>query len=241
MADYRLPTDVRPTHYDLTLAPSLTDFTFRGEESIALEVARPTSRIIVNTAEVAVQSARLNLAAGGSVAASRIETDEDAETTTFSFDRSLPTGPATLHLQFTGILNDQLRGFYRSRYTGADGQQGFLVTTQFEATDARRAFPCWDEPAVKATFRVTLVVPSELAAISNTPVESETPLGNGTKAVRFAESPKMSTYLLAFLVGDFASVEATAANGTMMRVWATRGREEPGRSALAKAVRWGSV
>ena len=237
MADYRLPTDVRPTHYDLTLAPSLTDFTFRGEESIALEVARPTSRIIVNTAEVAVQSARLSLAVGGAVAASRIETDEDAETTTLSFDHDLPSGTAILHLQFTGTLNDQLRGFYRSRYTGADGQQGFLATTQFEATDARRAFPCWDEPAVKATFRVTLVVPSELAAISNTPVESETPLGNGTKAVRFAESPKMSTYLLAFLVGDFASVEATAANGTMMRVWATRGREEQGRYALDNAVR----
>ena len=115
--------------------------------------------------------------------------DEDAETVALRFDRPVPVGSASLSVQFTGILNDQLRGFYRSQYTDADGATRYLATTQFEPTDARRAFPCWDEPARKATFQVTLCVRRDLVAVSNMPVESEEDAGDGLKAVRFCRDP----------------------------------------------------
>ena len=234
---FRLPSEVRPLKYNLTLDPNLDDFTFRGEESVELKIAEPTDRITLNAAELQISEVRLELEDGSAVPVKDVAVDESSETATFSFDRKIPPGTATLHTHFTGELNDQLRGFYRSQYTAPDGQQRFLASTQFEATDARRAFPCWDDPATKATFQVTLVIPSDLVAISNTLVEMETPQNGGTKAVHFAESPKMSTYLLAFIVGDLASVEATAPNGTLVRVWTTRGKEGQGRYALENAVR----
>ena len=156
------------------------------------------------------------------------------------FDSEIPTGPATLELTFTGELNDRLRGFYRSHYTDIDGHERYLATTQFEATDARRAFPCWDEPAVKAAFKVTLVVPGDLVAVSNMPVVSEEVAPSASpaslKVVRFSETPVMSTYLLAFVVGDLTSVEQRTDGGTLMRVWTTRGKQEQGRFALETAV-----
>ena len=234
---FRLPVDVRPLKYSLTLTPDLDTFTFLGEETVELQVTKPVSTITANASELEISQAQLTLKDGATLPAKEISLDEAAETVTYSFDRSIPEGTATLNVRFTGTLNDELRGFYRSQYKAADGRERFLATTQFEATDARRAFPCWDDPAVKATYQVTLVVPSDLVAISNMPVESETPVEGGTKAVRFAESPRMSTYLLAFIVGDFASVEATAPNGTVVRVWTTRGKEEQGRFATENAVR----
>ena len=194
---FRLPTHVRPLRYRLTLAPNLDDFTFRGEETIDLEVTTAIDRITLNAVELQVARANLVLADGSDLPASDISLDEGSETATFTFGRSIPTGEAALTIEFTGTLNDQLRGFYRSQYSTPDGQQRYLATTQFEATDARRAFPCWDEPEAKATFQVTLEVPSALAAISNMPIESERLLEGGLKAVTFAESPRMSTYLLA--------------------------------------------
>ncbi|MFQ5875096.1 MAG: M1 family metallopeptidase, partial [Dehalococcoidia bacterium] len=236
-ASHRLPTNVRPENYHITLKPDFNEFIFQGEERVEVEMVEPTSSITLNAAELQISSAQVSLDNGIVLPVRQTDLDESAETVTFSFDRSLPRGPATLAINFTGTLNDQLRGFYRSRYTTADGVEHYLATTQFEATDARRAFPCWDEPALKAVFTVTLVVPSKLAAISNTDVVDETHRDDGTKAVHFAETPRMSTYLLAFVVGDFASVEATAPGGTLVRVWATRGKEELGRFALDNAVR----
>ena len=233
---YRLPDNVLPTKYDLTLTPDLTDFTFSGNETISIQVTGTTDRIAVNSIDLEVVEARITLEDGTSLTATDIALDEESETATFTFGQSIPVGTAALHIGFTGTLNDQLRGFYRSQYTNPEGKEQYLATTQFEATDARRAFPCWDDPAVKATFQVTLVIPSDLVAISNTLVESETPQDGNTKALRFAETPRMSTYLLAFIVGDFASVEQRAPNGTLVRVWATRGKEEQGRFAVENAV-----
>lgn len=234
---YRLPTNVRPRRYSLTLAPDLNSFTFDGEETVDIELLFPTDSIMLNAAELSIIQAHVELADGTALVATDIALNEAYETATLFFGQIIPPGAAKLNIRFSGVLNDQLRGFYRSRYRDVEGQERILATTQFEATDARRAFPCWDEPAIKATFQVTLVIPSDLVAISNMPVESETRSDGNTKAVRFAESPKMSTYLLAFIVGDFASVEATAANGTLVRVWATRGNEDQGQFALENSVK----
>ena len=232
-----LPANVKPTRYVLALKPDLGEFTFRGEETVEIEVLEPTSTITLNAAELQVQSGRLTPADGPAMSASDIALDEEAGTATLTFDAEVPAGPAKLELGFTGEINDRLRGFYRSRYVGADGQERHLATTQFEATEARRAFPCWDEPSLKAAFELTLTLPSDLVAISNMPIADESREPDGTKTVRFEETPVMSTYLLAFVIGDLKAVEQTAGDGTLVRVWATAGKEEQGRFALETSVR----
>ena len=140
-------------------------------------------------------------------------------------------------MRFTGTLNDRLVGFYRSEYQDNEGRTRHLATTQFEATDARRAFPCWDEPARKSVFDVTLVFDDSLQAVSNTPIVEESAPGPGLRSVRFGETPVMSTYLLAFVVGDLVSVEAEAVNGTTIGVWTTRGKENQAEFALDTSVK----
>ena len=131
---------------------------------------------------------------------------------------SLPTGPAILEIAFDGFLNDKLVGFYRSTYTDVNGVDHVIATTQFENTDARRAFPCWDEPSFKATFQVNLTVPSELKTYSNSPVESDVDLGNGQRTVSFRPTMIMSTYLVAFVVGAFEESETIDVDGIPLRV-----------------------
>ena len=232
-----LPSNVVPVRYELTISPDLNDFTFDGSETVDVDVLEPTSTISLNCIEIAVQSCIATVADGRSLESRPAEYDESDETATFQFESALPAGTARLDIRFTGELNDKLRGFYRSRYVDTNGNERYLATTQFEATDARRAFPCWDAPSLKATFAVTLEVPQDLVAVSNMPMEDESARGDGTKVVRFAETPRMSTYLLVFVVGDMASVEGHAADGTLIRVWATSGNEQKGRFALDTAVK----
>ena len=227
-----LPAGVRPSRYELMLAPNLDDFTFRGDETVEIEVLEPTSEITLNCAELQIQSCRLTGADGSALVPVEARFDESDETVTFTFEGPLPVGSARLALEFTGELNEKLRGLYRSHYTDQDGAERYIATTQFEATDARRAFPCWDEPALKATFQVTLLVPAGLAAVSNMPIVSETDAGPGLSRKEFAETPPMSTYLLAFVIGDLRSIEKCADDGTLIRVWATGGKEEQGHFAL---------
>ena len=231
-----LPKNVRPVHYRLTLTPDLAEATFCGHVSIDLEVLEPTDTVVLNSIDLDVASGSLRLA-DGSECECEVTLDNDEETASFRFGSALPAGPATLDISFTGVLNDKLRGFYRSRYVDASGEERYLATTQFEATDARRAFPCWDEPALKASFQVTLVVPSDLRAVSNTPVERECDVSGGMRRVEYAKTPVMSTYLLAFVVGDLRSIERRADNGTLIRVWATPGNEDKGEFALDVSCR----
>ncbi|MDX1534133.1 MAG: M1 family metallopeptidase [Thermoplasmata archaeon] len=216
------------------MTPDLEAFTFRGEADIEVTTQDPTSRILMNAVELDITEAHVTLE-DGRVLEADITLDEDLERVTLALEQNLPPGPATVSLRFSGTLNDQLRGFYRSHYTTPEGDDRYMATTQFEATDARRAFPCWDEPARKATFDVTLVVPSGMVAVANTPVAGEKDRHDGTKEVRFAETPRMSTYLLAFVVGDLATVEGAAKDGTQVRVVTVRGKEELGRYALKSA------
>ncbi len=233
-----LPADVKPIRYALTLTPDLGDFTFRGDESIEIEVLEPTSTIALNSAEIAIQSCTLTLSDGSALSPVETSVNEEDETAAFRFGVELPAGRATLALEFSGELNDKLRGFYRSKYRPQDGEgESHIATTQFEATDARRAFPCWDEPALKARFQVTLLIPSDLVAVSNMPVAAEREEGDGLQRVEFAETPPMSTYLLAFVVGDLRAIEQRASDGTLIRIWATAGMEEQGRFALEVSLK----
>src|SRR5919106_313839 len=231
-----LPTSVVPRKYQLKLQPDFDKFTFQGEETIDIDVVQTTPEVVLNAAEIEVQSVTL-LRNGSESATTSISYDKERETVTLTFGQPIPVGAAQLKLLFTGELNDKLRGFYRSQYTDADGNTRYLATTQFEATDARRAFPCWDEPERKASFEVILVIPEDMVAVSNTPVVEESPPWSGLKAVRFAETPVMSTYLLAFIAGDLTFIEKQAASGTRVGVWTTRGKEEQGRFALDTSVK----
>src|SRR5919106_386679 len=231
-----LPDTVQPNKHQIKLHPNLSQFTFQGEETIDIEVVEPTSEITLNSDEIQIESAALTQGST-SIIADQITYDKERETATLAFGQTISRGRARLDIKFAGELNDKLRGFYRSQYTTIEGETGYLAATQFEATDARRAFPCWDEPARKARFEVTLVIPENLVAVSNTSIVEESPDGPGLKAVRFAETPVMSTYLLAFVVGDLTSIKQEASNGTRVAVWTTRGKEEQGQFALDTSVK----
>jgi puromycin-sensitive aminopeptidase len=225
--EHRLPTDVVPRAYRLTLEPDLEKFTFNGEVAIDLDVRQATREIVLHAAELEIQSASLG----------EVRMDAARERATIVAQEPLKPGPVTVTIRFTGTLNDKMRGFYRSTYTRPDGSKGVMATTQFESTSARRAFPCFDEPALKATFDVTLVVPKALTAISNMPVVLDETAEGGRRRVRYAKSPVMPTYLLAFIVGEFESIEAKTKDGVQVRVFSTPGRVELCRFALETAVR----
>jgi puromycin-sensitive aminopeptidase len=214
---YRLPNTVVPRAYRLWMAPDLDAATFRGRAEIDVDVLEPVTSITLNAIQLELSAMTVRGAQGEQTSAAPV-LDETYETGTFSFDAPVGAGPATLRIEFTGVLNDQLEGFYLSTYEDVHGVSHRIATTQFEATDARKAFPCWDEPAFKATYEVALDIPEELAAFSNMSEVSSAPSGPGRREVRFAPTPIMSTYLLAFVVGAFEASDVTMAAGTAVRV-----------------------
>ena len=207
----RLPGTVVPESYDLTFGPDLAKATFTGDEIIHVNVLQPSSNVILNAAELQFQEVSVTSHAVTQTA--RVSLDPDKEQATLAFEQQLPAGPAEIHIRFTGILNDKLRGFYLSK-----SERRNYAVTQFESTDARRAFPCFDEPAFKAVFRITLIIDKGDIAISNGKVVSDAPgPAEGKHTVTFSPSPKMSSYLVAMLVGDFACREG-GADGIPIRV-----------------------
>lgn len=193
----RLPQTVHPEHYTLTLTPNLKDATFTGSEKIEVVLDQPLQSITLNAAQIKFESVTTHV--DGKDLKATVTEDPQKEQATFAFGQTLPAGHLTLDIQYTGILNGQLRGFYLSK----TAKRNYAVT-QFEPTDARRAFPSFDEPAFKATFDTTLIVNDGDTAISNTNIVSDTPGPvAGKHTIHFATTPKMSTYLVAFLVGDF--------------------------------------
>ena len=222
---HRLPTSVEPQHYDLTLSPDLGSATFTGEERVRVVVHEAVTEIVLNAAELEIHSAEL-VSDEGERRDGTVVLDADNQRATITLDREAAPGPWTLGLTFSGILNDKLRGFYRSTFTDDAGDEHVIATTQFESTDARRAFPCWDEPDRKATFGVTLIVDDALTAISNSPIEEETDLGNGKRQVEFADTMRMSTYLVAFIVGPFEFSETVDVDGVPLRIAAVPGKSQ---------------
>jgi puromycin-sensitive aminopeptidase len=229
--DYRLPATVVPKRYDLRLEPDLVAATFAGEAVITVEVETTVTEIVCNAAELAIQSAALTRDSSVPIHGS-ITLDEANERARFVFPAAIAPGEWKLTLRFTGTLNDRLHGFYRSTYKAAGGAAHTIAATQFEATDARRGFPCWDEPAFKAVFGITLVVAETLAAVSNSAVAREESLGDGRRAVQFADTIRMSTYLVAFVVGELEATEPVMVGSTPLRVWCVPGKKHLARFAL---------
>lgn len=231
----RLPNHISPIKYDLTLKPDLEAFTFEGKELIELKIEKPTKEIILHCKDITIVTSEIIYNDKKEFA--KISYQEKNETTTFLFKNTIQKGKANLIVVFEGVINDKLRGFYKSTYS-IDGQTKHLATTQFEATDARRAFPCFDEPAQKAIFDVSLIIPGEKTAISNTlPINIEEHEGE-YKVVKFSPTPIMSTYLLAFIVGDFEFIEGwTKGKKTKVRVFTTKGKIHQAKFALDVAIK----
>jgi puromycin-sensitive aminopeptidase len=220
---FRLPQHVVPTRYNLRLEPDLTAFTFTGKETVALTIREATSEIVFNAVELHIADATIENDANVMRCGS-IECEPSTERCRIRFDTVLQPGAWRLVLSFTGILNDKLRGFYRSTYKDAKGNTRSLAATQFEATDARRAFPCWDEPAFKAIFVATLVIDPALTAVSNTPIVVERHEA-GKKVLQFADTIRMSTYLVAFVVGELESTQPVFVGSTPLRIWSVPGKQ----------------
>jgi puromycin-sensitive aminopeptidase len=225
-----LPSHVTPIRYNLTLKPDLENFTFWGKEVIDIMIDKDIKEITLHSKDIDIETAQASVQF-----ATKIYYDTKAETTTFTFKNKISRGKIKLTLVFNGIINETLRGFYKSKYE-IDGVTKHLATTQFEATDARRAFPCFDEPAQKAVFDVSLIIPGTHTAISNTLPTSIKEHEAGYKIISFAPTPKMSTYLLAFIIGDFEYVEKNAGR-TLVRVYTTAGKKHQAKFALDVAIR----
>jgi puromycin-sensitive aminopeptidase len=222
---YRLLRTVVPSRYDLTLEPDLDAGTFRGNVDIALAVLEPVTEIILNANELRLEGATFTAADGRSVEVSKILTDDDAERATVDLAEAAEPGDWTLRIVFAGELNPRLTGFYRSTYPDGDGRTQVVGTTHFEATDARRAFPCWDEPDLKAVFATTLVVKEGLTAVSNGPEVGREVLGDGRVRIRFGDTMKMSTYLAAWVVGPLELTEPADARGVPVRIVHVPGKD----------------
>ena len=224
----RLPETARPENYKLTFTPDLENAKFEGDETIATRVLKPTNEITLNAVDIDFHD--VTITSGGATQKGRVSPEKDKEMVVLSVDKQLAAGPATIHITYTGILNSEMRGLY----LGKDDQGRKYASTQFESTDARRAFPSFDEPDYKATFDITAVADKGLAAISNQKVMSDTPGPGDKHTVKFATTAKMSSYLAALVVGNFEYIEGEA-DGIPIRVYATTGKKEMGKFALESA------
>ena len=220
---YRLPRHVRPSRYELYLEPDLDSKTFTGQAVITIEVAQPTNAIVLNAAELEIYSATI-AGSSGQRSEGHVTLQSERERCVISFSTAIEPGIRHLSLSFKGMLNDKLRGFYRSTYIDSDGTKRAMAATQFEATDARRAFPCWDEPDFKAVFAVTLAIDPDLTALSNAAIRSEE-MRSGKKLVRFTDTMTMSTYLVAFLVGQLEGTRPVMVGKTPVRIWTVPGKQ----------------
>ncbi|MGA9277689.1 MAG: M1 family metallopeptidase [Ilumatobacter sp.] len=220
--------------YDVRIRPALGDASFSGEVSITLAVERPTSVIVLNAIELDIGSVEVDGTAG------RWTLDESTERMTVALDDQIDPGPAVLTIGFSGTLNDKLRGFYRSTYVDHDGVEQVIATTQMQATDCRRAFPCWDEPEFKAVFGITLDIDEGLTAISNGS-EIERSSADGRTVIRFADTMVMSSYLVAFVVGRLEMTEPLDVDGIPLRLVHVPGKADLtgfGLDVGAFALRW---
>ncbi|CAG9771129.1 unnamed protein product [Ceutorhynchus assimilis] len=228
----RLPKTVKPEHYKLNLVPDFKSFTFKGDVAVKIEVVKSTDEIVLNSLELVIDNAQVK---GDKVFIPKdIQVSHSDETVTFKFDTHIAPGSYSLDIVFNGEINEKMKGLYRSKYVNEKGENSYTVVTQFEPTDARRCFPCWDEPALKATFDISLEVPKNLVALSNMPVKQEEEKGSLVK-YNFETTPIMSTYLVAAVIGEYDYVEDVSLDGVKVRVYTPIGKKEQGLFALEVA------
>jgi puromycin-sensitive aminopeptidase len=226
---------VLPTRYDLHLEPDLGTFTFEGRVSIEVGVIESVEEIVLNAAEIDLREATLR---GGvaEIAISEIGYDDEFARATLKLEKPAAPGDYTLDISYSGLINDQLRGLYRSVYRDGNGAEHVIATSQCQATDARRVLPCWDEPDLKATFKTTMVVADGLEAFSNGEEVARTALDDGRVQFEFSETMKMSTYLLAFIVGPFEATDPVLAHDTPVRIIVPKGNLHLTSLALENAI-----
>ena len=218
--------DVIPKNYQLTFEPDLEKFVFDGTEKIAIECKKPTTTITMHCAEINIISCKVQV--DRKDVPCTATTNEKKEELRIKLKHSV-CGKAVIDIVFQGVLNDRLLGFYRSKYK-YHSKTKFLATTQFEAADARRAFPCWDEPQTKATFDISIITQDRFSAVSNMPVASKKRQKNKT-VYKFARTPVMSTYLVYLGVGEF-EYQTTKVGKTQIRVITTKGNKSTGKFSL---------
>jgi aminopeptidase N len=233
----QLPRSVRPLQYTIAATPDAPNLRFTSRAYIDIEVLEPTDTITLNAAELEFQSVTLApLGAEGKPAsparaARNISTDADQQTASFRFPGRLSPGRYQLTADYTGKINTQASGLFALDYDSPQGKKRALYT-QFEAPDARRFFPGWDEPRFRTPYNLSVTVPADHMAISNMPQAGVQNHGNGTKTVTFQQSPPMSSYLLFLGTGEFDRISATAKGGTEVGVVTKKGDGEKGRFAL---------
>src|SRR6202158_3934782 len=221
----RLPEGSRPENYKLTFTPDLEKATFEGDEVIAIRLLKPTSEITLNAIDIDFHE--VTVTSGSTTQRAKVTPEKKKEMVVLSVEKPLAAGPATVHIAYTGILNNEMRGLY----LGKDDHGHRYVASQFEATDARRAFPSFDEPDYKATFDIAAVADKGQVAISNYKVVSDTPGPGDRHTVKFATTAKMSSYLAALVVGNFEYIEGSV-DGIPIRGYSTPGKQEMGKLAV---------
>ena len=230
---YRLPRAVLPRHYAVVLEPELDAATFTGSVDITVNAVDTVDEIVLNAIELSISTVFVD------GVASTFSTDTDSERL-FIAAPVMP-GPHTISITFTGILNDKLRGFYRSTYKDDDGTEHVIACSQMQATDCRRAFPCFDEPDFKAEFGITLVVDEDLMAVSNGPEIRREAVASGRVAITFEDTMPMSTYLVAVIVGRLEASDPVDVAGTPLRIVHVPGKGHLTQFALdvgASSLRW---
>ena len=226
----KLPKTVIPIHYAIELEPNLEHLTLAGREVVDIEVREPTARLVLNAVNMTLSAASLDEEAQSAA----IALDAGAETATLTFAQPLAAGRHTLRISFSAHITKFGRGLFYVDYPTEAGMRRML-SSHLEPADARRIFPCWDEPAFKASFGVTVTVPRAHLAVSNMPVAQEQPLTPSLKRVAFETTPKMSTYLFVLATGELDRLSAEA-DGVSVGVVTTTGKREQGRFALDSAV-----
>jgi len=242
VAEYqRLPQFAVPERYDLYFEPSFENGDFEGSETIYLNLSESTKEITLNSLDLSVFDATIarNEKMHGDWIKADIERNKERETVVFKFAKALSPGRYELAVKFSGKFSDKMCGFYLSTFKDKDGKEVKMASTQMEPTDARRMFPCFDEPVYKATYRVTAAIPTDMVAISNAAVQFEKiDQRKDKKIVNFEESPKMSSYLFALVIGNLKASQPVVVNGKEIRVWCTEGKENLTSFALSSAAKF---
>jgi aminopeptidase N len=222
----RLPKTIVPIDYSIAFLPDITAKTITGGERITLLVRSTTSQIVFNTLDMHVSAVLVD-----GKPAQRVVTQNDQQITTVMLARPLTPGHHVMTLAYTGKINTEPNGLFVQPYRTSSGTSGVMLSSQLESTDARRFFPCWDEPAFRAVFTLSATIPAAWSAVGNMPIANR--IVHGSMAnVTFQPTPKMSSYLVEFSAGDLAKITATS-EGIVHSVWAVRGEEKYGRDALS--------